>query len=180
MFAPLTVMTRLRAYSGQVVFTLIDLAPGPLRALLCPAIHQHSYTSSNAIKTFFSKLWLSFITNLTLSFQQRIQQHHDCDGDQQELPWKSVPNFFFKWWMLIPRVLSAPQYFLQMWLVIQWYRERIPWLKFRSGVCSNNVCSIIQSVMANLNLLKCFLQSRYNWNIFVTMMVTNRKKQKPK
>ena len=69
--------------------------------------------------------------------------------------------------MLIHRVLSAPQYFLQMWLVIQWYRERIPWLKFRSGVCSNIVCSIIQSVMANLNLLKSFLQSRYNWNIFV-------------
>ena len=55
MFAALTVMTRLRAYSGQVVFTLIDLAPGPLRALLCSAIHQHSYTSSNAIKTSFGK-----------------------------------------------------------------------------------------------------------------------------
>ena len=168
MFAPLTVMTRLRAYSGQVVFTLIDLAPGPLRALLCPAIHQHSYTSSNAIKTFFCKLWLSFITNLTLSFSAEDTTTSWLWWRSTRAALKSVPNFFFKWWMLIPRVLSAPQYFLQMWLVIQWYRERIPWLKFRSGVCSNIVCSIIQSVMANLNLLKSFLQSRYHWNIFVT------------
>ena len=169
MFAALTVMTRLRAYSGQVVFTLIDLAPGPLCALLCPAIHQHSYTSSNAIKTSFAfgKNMIVVIYPIFF-FQERIKQHQDCDEDLQELPWQNCSYFFLKCWMLIPRVLSAPQYFLQMWLVIQWYRERIPWLKFRSGVCSNIVCSIIQSVMANLNLLKCFLQSRYNWNIFVT------------
>ena len=123
MFAALTVMTRLRAYSGQVVFTLIDLAPGPLRALLCPAIHQHSYTSSNAIKTSFAfgKNMIVLIYPIFF-FQQRIKQHQDCDEDLQELPWQNCSYFFLKCWMLIPRVLSAPQYFLQMWLVIQWYR----------------------------------------------------------
>ena len=87
MFAALTVMTRLRAYSGQVVFTLIDLAPGPLCALLCPAIHQHSYTSSNAIKTSFAfgKNMIVVIYPIFF-FQQRIKQHQDCDEDLQELP----------------------------------------------------------------------------------------------
>ena len=121
MFAALTVMTRLRAYSGQVVFTLIDLAPGPLCALLCPAIHQHSYTSSNAIKTFFGENMIVVIYPIFF-FQQRIKHHQDCDEDLQELPWQKCSYFFPKCWMLIPRVLSAPQYFLQMWLVIQWYR----------------------------------------------------------
>ena len=69
--------------------------------------------------------------------------------------------------MLIHRVLSAPQYFLQMWLVIQWYRGFLDYNSVPVSVLSfTNVCSI-QSVMANLNLLKSFLQSRYNWNIFV-------------
>ena len=80
MFAALTVMTRLRAYSGQVVFTLIDLAPGPLRALLCSAIHQHSYTSSNAIKTSFGKNMIVVIYPVFF-FQQRIKQHQDRDED---------------------------------------------------------------------------------------------------
>lgn len=58
----------------------------------------------------------------TATIQQRIKQHQDCDEDLQELPWQKCSYFFPKCWMLIPRVLSAPQYFLQMWLVIQWYR----------------------------------------------------------